>query len=179
MVTDSDESLGRAFASGSGEAFLPLYRRHAPLLFGFVTRMVGPAEAEDVLQEAWLRAARSLPRFEWRSSLATWLCGIAANCAREHLRRAGRNDDSAPDLEQEQVFVWYDAIPAQIDLERGLARLSPRYREVLLLHDVMQLTHAEIAAALGINEGTSKSNLSRARAALREILSSNPTMETR
>lgn len=173
-VTQTDESLARAFTGGDTEAFLPLYRRHAPLLYGFVTRMVGMSAADDVLQEAWLRAARSLPRFEWRSSLRTWLCGIAANCAREYLRSKGRFDVEVP-AEPEVATVWYDAVADQVDLERGIARLSPRYREVLLLHDVIELTHAEIAAALGIDEGTSKSNLSRARAAVRESL--RPTEE--
>ena len=171
----SDELLGRAFLGGDAEAFLPLYRRHAPMLYAFVTRMVGVSAADDVLQEAWLRAARFLPRFEWRSSLRTWLCGIAANCAREHLRRHSRVEVEVADIET----VWYDAVAAQVDLERGIARLSPRYREVLLLHDVAELTHAEIAVTLGIDEGTSKSNLSRARAALRETLRSGRTEEER
>ncbi|MBK5258281.1 MAG: RNA polymerase sigma factor [Thermoanaerobaculia bacterium] len=169
-MTESDESLVRAFAGGDADAFLPLYRRHAPLLYGFVTRMVGLPAADDVLQEAWLRAARFLPRFEWRSSLRTWLCGIAANCAREHLRRKGRLDAEVASDGGEIATVWYDAVADQVDLERSIARLSPRYREVLLLHDVLEMTHAEIASALGIDEGTSKSNLSRARAAVRETL---------
>ncbi len=168
-VIPSDETLGRAFLDGDTEAFLPLYQRHAPMLYAFVTRMVGLSAADDVLQEAWLRASRLLQRFEWRSSLRTWLCGIAANCAREHLRRHARLDVEVAGG-REVATVWYDAVAAQVDLERGIARLSPRYREVFLLHDVAELTHAEIGVALGIDEGTSKSNLARARAALRESL---------
>ncbi len=164
----TDETLGRNFLGGDAQAFLSLYHRHAPMLFAFVTRMVGLDAADDVLQEAWLRAARFLPRFQWRSSLRTWLCGIAANCAREHLRREGRYEEQ--ELGDPSPAVWYDAVAAQVDLERAIAHLPPRYREVLLLHDVAELTHAEIGAALGIDEGTSKSNLSRARARLRDIL---------
>ena len=178
-VTQSDESLARAYAQGDADAFLPLYRRHAPLLYGFVTRMVGAPAADDVLQEAWLRAARLLPRFEWRSSLRTWLCGIAANCAREHLRAKGRDDTEPIDADAEPPAIWYDAVAASIDLERAVSRLSPRYREVLLLHDVVELTHAEIAGALAIDEGTSKSNLSRARAALRDMLRGGAAKEER
>jgi RNA polymerase sigma factor (sigma-70 family) len=177
VVTATDETLSRAFLGGDAEAFVVLYRRHAPMLFAFVTRMVGLDAADDVLQESWIRAAGALARFQWRSSLRTWLCGIAANCAREHLRREGRyetqeNADPSP-------AVWYDAVAAQVDLERGIALLPPRYREVLLLHDVAELTHADIGAALGIDEGTSKSNLSRARAQLRETLRGERAREAR
>jgi len=117
-----------------------------------------------VLQEAWLGAATSLRSFRWTSTLRTWLCGIVVNCARRQWRRA-RNVEAIPD-----ETTWHDGTPAQIDLERAIARLSPRYREVLLLHDVHQFTHEEIAEMLSIDAGTSKSNTARARAAIREML---------
>jgi len=163
-VEPTDRDLAAAFLAGDESAFHTLYDRHAPMLFAFATRLAGQDDAGDVLQEAWLGAATSLRSFRWTSTLRSWLCGIVVNCARKRWRQA-RRPEALPD-----ESTWYDATPAQIDLERAIAKLSPRYREVLLLHDVHQFTHEEIAEMLSIDAGTSKSNTARARAAMREML---------
>jgi RNA polymerase sigma-70 factor (ECF subfamily) len=170
-MTNDDHALAQRYLAGDEGAFRALYDRHAPMLYAMATRLAGAADGDDVLQESWLRAARGLANFRWQSSLRTWLCGIVVNAARE--RRRGQRDDDELLAVPEAALArgWNDGTPAEVDLERAVGRLPPRYREVLLLHDVEQYTHAEIAALLGIDAGTSKSNLSRARGLLRRALS--------
>ena len=126
--------------------------------------------AEDCLQDAWLRAIAGLERFAWRSSLRTWIRGIAINCWRE----GWRGDRRAP-LRLVEDHEPEPGLPATspldvIALQRAVATLPDGYRAVLVLHDVEGYTHEEIAEALGIVPGTSKSQLARARAAVRRSL---------
>lgn len=157
-------------------AFRALYRRHTPALWPFALRLCEGQEdeAEDLVQETWLRAARGLERFGWGSSLRTWLFGIAANVRRERargrLRRqrregaaavfAGSSTDEDVDLETVD----------RVTLARAIDCLSDGQREVLLLHDVHGYTHGEIAEMVGIEPGSSRARVSRARGALRAIL---------
>lgn len=166
----SDRELVRAYLRTRAEHdFRLLYRRHTPALYGTAHRLVGAARVDDVVQEAWCRAAQALPRFEWRSALRTWLTGILIRCCREAQRHGGAvitfTGEALPD-EPEVEASPGDAV----DLERALESLAPGYREVLVLHDVEGLTHEEIARVLGIVPGTSKSQLARARRALRQAL---------
>lgn len=119
------------------------------------------AEAEDALQDAWLRATPRLPEFRGESSLRTWLAGFVVNCCRERRRR--READAAPPNDPARD----DLVADRLDLERAIAALPDGHREVFVLHDLEGFTHEEIAARLGIVPGTSKSQLSRARSALR------------
>jgi RNA polymerase sigma factor (sigma-70 family) len=159
-----DHSLAVAFLAGDEVAFRTLFRRHSPALHACTLRFLGRSanQAEDVVQETWLRAARALPRFEWRSSLRTWLIGIAVRCAQEARRR---EPPLAVEISEEHALTRQS--PSDPDLERALRDLADGYREVLLLHDLLGFTHEEIAGQLGIEIGTSKSQLSRARQALR------------
>ena len=122
------------------------------------------ADAEDVVQEAWLRAVGGLHRFRGESALGTWLVGIAVRCALEACRRRRSDVESIATAAQRPSRV--DAL----DLERTIAALAEGYRHVLVLHDIHGYTHAEIGALLGIDEGTSKSQLSRARHIVRQAL---------
>jgi RNA polymerase sigma-70 factor (ECF subfamily) len=172
-----DRKLVTAYLRDRGEeAFRALYRRHTPAVLGFVSRLVGgrSAEAEDIVQTAWIRAAARLDRFRWDSSLRTWLTGIALNCHRESVRS-----------ERRAVSVGLPEFPAaapvhleipRIDLERAIAQLPDGYREVLILHDVEGYTHEEIGNLMGIHNGTSKSQLSRARRAVRRWLARSEEM---
>ena len=155
-------------------AFRALYRRHTPRLFQVVLRVLGGAEqdAEDVVQETWIRATERLGDFRWEAAFATWLTGIGLNVARGLLRRRGRwevDAESAPE-------PWRPppAVGERIDLERALAHLPAGYRAVLVLHDVEGFTHEEIAEMLGVVPGTSKSQLSCARRAMRQLLEPAP-----
>jgi RNA polymerase sigma-70 factor (ECF subfamily) len=160
---------------GDEAAFRDLYRRYTPRLYLTVYRLLGQSEmdAEDAVQETWIRAVRQMGRFRWESALSTWLIAIAGNVARDQLRKSWRWD--------EREVNGMDAIPVErpvadgIDLERAIALLPEGYRTVLVLHDVEGLTHEEIGEALGIAPGTSKSQLSGARRSMRALL--NPAAE--
>ncbi|HEY2956355.1 MAG TPA: RNA polymerase sigma factor [Candidatus Eisenbacteria bacterium] len=169
-----DRSLADA-VSGSGDerAFRELYRRHTPALYQLVLRMLGgmTADAEDVVQETWIRAVRQLTKFRWESSLRTWVSAIGLNLARETLRRRARTRTEELDKRLElRVAPVRDG--ERIDLERAIARLPNGYRTVLVLHDVEGYTHEEISRQLQIAVGTSKSQLFDARRAVRSLLQS-------
>ena len=169
-----DRDLAEALLDGGSEAaFRELYRRHTPRLFQFVLRVLGGAEhdAEDVVQETWIRATQRLGEFRWEAAFATWLTGIGLNVARTLLRRGGRWESWT---EAPEPWTPPPLDGERIDLERALALLPPGYRLVVLLHDVEGYTHEEIAERLGVVPGTSKSQLSHARRALRQLLEPAP-----
>ena len=154
---------------GDESAFHVLYRRHTPLLYRVAYRMVANSDrAADIVQDTWLRAAQGLPSFRWQSSLATWLVGIVVNRSREEIRRTSNEAPARDDLGEP---VARNSEPWQrLHLERAVAQLPEGYREVLLLYDVEGYTHEEIAQALEIEVSTSRSQLARARAAMRASL---------
>lgn len=156
-MTDLDDA--RRFLQSRGERdFVRLYRAHNPALLLLATRLTGSrSDAEDVVQETWMRAVAALPRFRGESSLRTWLCGFVANCSRELRRRR-----TEPAIAEESVTTT-----PEIDLQRAIDALPDGAREVLVLHDVHGYTHEEVGALLGIEPGTSKSQLHRARKAIR------------
>ncbi len=166
-----DRKLVTAFLErGDEHAFRSLYRRHAPVLYGLAMRLSAgnEAEAEEAVQTTWIRAAERLDGFQWRSALRSWLCGILVNCCREARRgreRSSRETELTEALAQEGGTPFNGV--GRVDLERAIARLPGGFREVLILHDVEGYTHEEIAGFLGIQAGTSKSQLSRARRAMR------------
>jgi RNA polymerase sigma-70 factor (ECF subfamily) len=165
------ELVTRFLAARSETAFRRLYRRHTPRLYQTVLRLVGGsgAEAEDVVQEVWLRAADRLEGFRWVSSLSTWLTGIAVNVCRETRRSRPREVEAAAEHEPAAGSLDPPGSGA-LDLERALAALPDGYRRVVILHDVEGYTHEETARLLGIEAGTSKSQLHQARWALRRLL---------
>jgi RNA polymerase sigma-70 factor (ECF subfamily) len=171
----SDRALVADFLARRDEAaFRRLYAAHAPRLFLFLLRLSGGrrAEAEELLQETWIRAAERLGAFRWESRLSTWLHGIAWNARREAIRARGPIEASLPEESASAAPGTADGTgETRLDLERALRQLPEGYREVLLMHDVEGYTHEEIGAQLGISPGTSKSQLSRARALLRRRLS--------
>lgn len=160
----TDRALAERFLeSGDEAAFRTLYRAHTPYLLRFALRLSGGRreEAEEAVQETWLRAAKSLSGFRWGSSLRTWLSGITVNCCHEQRRRAAR--DERPDPRPSTQ------IPASVamDLETAVLGLPDGLREVLVLHVIEGYTHEEIGTRLGIAPGTSRSRLFDARLALK------------
>jgi RNA polymerase sigma-70 factor (ECF subfamily) len=137
------------------------------MLYAFSLRLQGDVDdANDVVQEAWLRAVRAFGGFAWKSSLRTWLSGIVLNCCRERWMARGESLALAPDLPVNRP----DDADLRVDLERALASLPTGYRTVVVLHDIEGYTHEEIAKELGITSGGSKSQLFKARAKLRRLL---------
>ena len=154
-------------------AFRTLYRRFTPSLYRVACQMIGSrnGDAEEVVQIAWTRALERLEGFRFESSLLSWLTGITINCCREARRARARGAASAEVEPDELPDVPPVARPIQRhELERALASLPEGYREVLILHDVEGYTHEEIGRLLAIETGTSKSQLCRARRALRARL---------
>lgn len=164
MASADDPLLGR-LRRGDEAAFRELYRLHTPRLFAVVMRLLArSSDAEDAVQEAWLRAVRTLSAFRQDSSFATWLTGIGIRCALEILRKRSPAVANPPEPSTEPVPHL------TLDLERAVAALPDGYRAVLVLHDVEGRTHEEIAALLDIEPGTSKSQLFHARRTLRARL---------
>jgi RNA polymerase sigma-70 factor (ECF subfamily) len=170
MKDPTDRELIALVIAHDETAFRTLYHRHTPAMYAAARRLTARSQsgAEDVVQEAWLRGIRQLRMFRGESALRTWLVGITIRCALE----AGRRAIAVPPLDPDAIAVPPDVPP--LDLEAAIAALADGYRQVLLLHDLYGYTHAEIAALAGIEEGTSKSQLSRARAALRRWLARDP-----
>jgi RNA polymerase sigma factor (sigma-70 family) len=159
------------------ESFLQLYRAHTPALFRMAWRIGGmsAADAEDAIQETWLRASRALEQFRFQSALRTWLTGILINCVHESRRR--RKDTGHED--QPEPVAPSRSTGLRIDIERAVASLPPGMREVFVLYDVEGFTHDEIAAVLNIHSGTSKSQLSEARRKLRHALAGDGPVRAR
>jgi len=176
---ESDEALlNRLARMGDARAFELLYHRHTRPLYATAVRLTrDPEAAADIVHDAWVRAVESLDRFEHRSTLRTWLTGILVNCHREREReRARRRDALDDDVSIDDVIDPAQACPLdgsrvdRIDLDAAIAALPPRFRQVLVLHDIEGFTHEEIAEMLGLVPGTSKSQLARARCRLRALL---------
>ncbi len=152
-------------------SFRELYHRHTPALYQLALRLVGwnVHEAEEVVQDTWMRAIEALDGFRWESSLRTWLSGIAINRCRELYRQRARQSH---ELVVEQLVQEASTSEnfERLDLEQAIAALPNGYRQVLVLHDVEGYTHEEISRMLEIEVGTSKSQLSRARSSVREAL---------
>lgn len=165
MKPEEDEaSLIRQVVEGDARAFRTLYRSHAPALYRFGLTLMGGSEADthDLMQDTWLRAAKGLGGFEGRSSLRSWLRAIAARCASERFRRNHRTGYPI-DVESDPAATEPVPVAARIDLERTICEMPPGFRTILILHDLEGYRHREIAEMLGIAQGTSKSQLSRAR----------------
>ena len=161
-------------------AFEEIYRVHSPRLFGLIHRMVGnPADAEDLLQEVFLAAHRKLDGFRGESALGTWLYRLATNHCLDYLRsRAAKSGQVTDSMDDEPMLpdagsrAIAESTVAKMDLERAVAQLPEGCRAAFLLHDVEGLEHREVAEALGIAEGTSKSQVHKARLRLRALLGS-------
>lgn len=167
----SDRELVAAMLeNGEEAAFREVYRRYTPRLFRIVINVLDgqDPEAEDVVQDTWLRAAAALNTFRWGSSLSTWLSAIAINRAREVLRSRKRWSGSVP--ETELIAAPPLSLAERIDLQRAVSKLPAGYRSIYELFDVEGYSHEEIADRLGIAPGTSKSQLFHARRSLRAFL---------
>ena len=163
---------------GDMAAFESIYRNHSGRLFNVAFRMLGNrADAEDLLQEIFLAAHRKLDGFRGESALGTWLYRLGMNLCLDRLRSrsvkaaqvTGTLDDEPSLADAGSRRLAEDAV-TRLDLERALAELPEGCRTAFVLHDVEGLEHREVAEILGIAEGTSKSQVHKARLRLRGIL---------
>ena len=174
-----DLALVERCRRGDLGAFEEVYRTHSRRLYGVAVRMLGnPADAEDMLQEIFLAAHRKLESFRGESALGTWLYRLAVNLCLDYLRsRTGRaihmTDalDDEPGLPDTGSRGLAERAVTRMDLERALAQLPEGCRTAFVLHDVQGLEHREVGEIMGIAEGTSKSQVHKARMRLRTLLS--------
>ncbi|OOG55573.1 RNA polymerase sigma factor [Rhodanobacter sp. C03] len=170
-ANDTDDV--RAAAAGDRAAFQRLYRLHVGRVHGAVYRLAGydRARAEDLTQDAFIRAWQKLPGFRHESAFGTWLYRLAVNVALMDIR--ARNADPVSMLDDEQMpdtgATPFCAAERE-ELEHAIGLLPPRARAVLVLHDIEGWRHEEIGNELGMAVGTSKAQLHRARGLLRKTL---------
>ena len=172
---DPDAALVRRAAGGEALAFEALYRKHVARIHGVMRRLCGGVEAraQELTQDAFVRAWQRMDGFRFESRFGTWLYRLAVNVALMDLRARRGAQDQESELD-EYALAGNATVPRsgerQIDLQRGIATLPPRARAVLVLHDIEGWTHHEIGIELTMAVGTSKAQLHRARKLLRRAL---------
>ena len=176
------EAIRRA-QTGDSTAFEFLYQLHSRRVYALCLRMVGnPADAEDLLQEAFLQLFRKIGTFRGESAFSTWLHRMTVNVVLMRLRKKSLPTDSLeetlePDAENTgpkrdvgAPDLRLSGAVDRVNLERSIEKLPPGYRTVFVLHDVQGYEHNEIAGIMGCSVGNSKSQLHKARTRLRELL---------
>lgn len=179
-----EKKLIQQAAAGDTAAFEALVLRYQTQVYSLAYRMVGKeADAQDLAQEAFVRAWRALDSFQFSSQFSTWLYRLTSNICidflrsqkkRKHISLTVLQDDEQqqwdmPDrrpLPEEQMIMTQE----QEALAKAIATLDPEYRQVLILRIVNDCSYQQISEIMGIREGTVKSRLSRAREQLRKKL---------
>lgn len=180
----TEQELVHSTRKGDSMAFGELMQAHQDKIYTLCYRMTGNAEdAADLTQEVFLSAWRSLSRFQEQSSFGTWIYRMATNASIDFLRREKRRQvlsmTMEEDSEERQAQVPDERYSPHRLLEQkearqavadALAALSPEHRQVLVLREMEGLSYQEIGQLLGLEEGTVKSRIARARLALRDFL---------
>jgi RNA polymerase sigma-70 factor (ECF subfamily) len=179
-MTASDDHLVRAALAGDLQAFERLVERHRDVVLRVAARIVGDDDAEDVTQDAFLRAYHRLARWRGEAPFRTWLLHIAHNSAVDALnaRRVLSTplDETAhevPDAAERTPAARLEAAERRRRLDVKLKALNPRHRTVLVLRDIEGLTYDEIAAIADMPLGSVKARLHRARAEFVDALRHN------
>jgi RNA polymerase sigma-70 factor, ECF subfamily len=172
---DVNDDLVRRCRAGDVDAFEDLYRQHSPRIYSLACRITGsPQEGEDLLQDIFLQVHRKLGSFRGDSALGTWLYRLAMNQCLDFVRSrqsrmkvvtAGFDEDGLNEPEAPR-----ETPVERMDLERAVRRLPEGYRAAFVLHDIEGLDHKQIARMLGVTEGTSRSQVFKARTKLRAWL---------
>jgi RNA polymerase sigma-70 factor (ECF subfamily) len=176
------EAIRRA-QEGNSAAFEHLYQLHGRRVYALCLRMVGnPADAEDLMQEAFLQLFRKIGTFRGESAFSTWLHRMTVNVVLMRLRKKSLPTDSleetmesdaessGPKRDVGAADLHLSGAVDRVNLERSIEKLPPGYRTVFVLHDIQGYEHNEIAGIMGCSVGNSKSQLHKARTRLRELL---------
>jgi len=153
--------------------FEELYRSHGTRMKSVAYNILGnPSDAEDAVQEAFLRAYRGLAAFKGTAQASTWVYRILVNACHDIGRQRRRRRDETELVPEDQLpaATAHADAPLRMTLEKAVAALRPRHRDVFLLFEVEGFLHREIAEILDIAEGTSKSLLFEARRELQSAL---------
>ncbi|MGA3293977.1 MAG: sigma-70 family RNA polymerase sigma factor [Candidatus Acidiferrales bacterium] len=180
---EPDAQLIQSCLRGDGPAWEELVRRHTRRVYNLCYRFTGnSASAEDLSQEVFLRVYRTLASYQAAyGAFPTWLTSVTRNLLVDHYRRTRRDritdsiDDAMPQLEEKHSPERMpdrlaQAAELSVQLQRGLARLSPELREAVILRDLQGLEYSEIRVVLQVPEGTVKSRINRGRIELARIL---------
>jgi RNA polymerase sigma-70 factor, ECF subfamily len=161
-------------ASGDHSAFERLYRRHVPRVTSLATWLLEAGEAEDAVQEVFIRVWQKLHTFAGQSSFTTWLHRVAVNLMLRRRQRIGisRKRHSDDEFVLDAVAAPIERPDLRVAIERAVELLPNGAREVFVLHDMEGYKHHEIADLLEVDPGTSRSQLHRARLLLRQHLAS-------
>ena len=183
MTPEEEKQWIAKAAAGDEPAFEKLARAYEKRIYSHALRMTGDAEdAFDVSQEALMRLYFSLPAFKGDASFSTYVYQITSNLCKDHFRAKKRRPVTAAPPEDEETwetFIADERFAPEKALEqselrdlldKGLATLTPEHREVVVLREIHDLSYEEMAGALGLDMGTVKSRLSRARGQLRIFL---------
>ncbi len=176
-MNDEKEIIERVL-KGETDAFRGIVDRYGDMVLRICTRVLNdPDEAQDMAQEAFVRAWSSLSRFSSRYSMATWLRTIACRLCYDELRNARHSampfsnaSEPQPVEDSETAFIWKEALG---QLRHATANLPPKQRIVFILHEIEQMSADEIAEATGLTKIQIKSNLYFARKAVRDRIDEN------
>jgi RNA polymerase sigma-70 factor (ECF subfamily) len=167
----TEAELAEACRRGNVRAFERLYQIHSARMKSLAFHLLGSrADAEDTVQEAFLKVYRAAHGFEGHSSLSTWIYRILINCCYDAIRKRQRLAESPAPSD----FRAETNVPLKVALQRALSALNERQRMVFLLFEVEGLRHSEIAAILEVPEGTSRSWLFEAKSQLKRLLTEAP-----
>jgi RNA polymerase sigma-70 factor (ECF subfamily) len=160
---------------GDAQAFETIYRQHASRIYSLASRMCGSADdGEDLLQEIFIQVYRKLDSFQGNARLGTWLYRLALNHCLDYVRsRRAKMSKMTDTLDREgalEPVARTDTPVARLDLERAIEQLPEGCREAFVLHDIEGFDHKEVGKLLGVAEGTSKSQVFKARLKLRALL---------
>jgi RNA polymerase sigma-70 factor (ECF subfamily) len=181
---ESDETAVAMARNGDRDAFRALVERHSRYLFRIVYRLTRNVEdAQDVVQDTWLKAHAQLGRFEARANVRTWLTRIAINCAIDHLRTARRREPAydPSTFDQEATSGWIESTAAEPDrqvlageigtrIDQTLRRLTTLERSAFMLRHIEGMSISEIGVALGLNTSATKHSVFRAVRKMRAAL---------
>ena len=183
----TEQELVALAKQGDQDAFAQLVEANQNKIYSLALRMTGnPEDGADLAQEAFLKAWRSLPSFQEESSFSTWLYKLTSNLCIDFLRKEKRrkvavttislddDEDDSPPMEVPDHRFTPEAEVERRELRAAMSQalkvMSEEHRQILILREVEGLSYTEIAELLGVEEGTVKSRLARARISLRNIL---------
>jgi RNA polymerase sigma-70 factor (ECF subfamily) len=178
-LVEEERDLVRACLRDEQAAWQRLYENYREEAWAVLYRILGPtSELEDLVQTVFIKVVRTLHRFEGRSRISTWLYRICVHVAMDYLRKKGRRKPeydldaiappAAPGPDPHQQLVCKEAI---VILGRALSKMKEAKRTVLVLHDLMEVSAAEIASMQGVPTPTVRSRLFYARRELARLLS--------
>ena len=185
-----DQLLVDRFKNGDATAFDEMVERYWDRIFSMVNQLLrNSQDAEEVTQDAFIRAHKGLVNFRGESAFSTWLYQIATNLARNRYwywwrRKRDKSVSFDAPMGPDNDTTLAEMIPAEVEtpdditvtrefvtrIGKGMERLGAKHREILILRNIKNLSYEEIAAILGISVGTVKSRIARARESLRSKL---------